>query len=103
MSPGPGAARRSAGAMVCGADRAARPRRTFERAWLVPSGTILGGVVLKEQLSADIVYAMRTKDADRLRALRLLRASIQNLEVARTDPKNPQHVQLVTEEDLLAV
>jgi uncharacterized protein YqeY len=46
---------------------------------------------------------MRTKDADRLRALRLLRASIQNLEVARTDAKHPQHGQAVTEEDLLGV
>jgi uncharacterized protein YqeY len=58
---------------------------------------------LKEQLSTDITYAMRTKDADRLRALRLLRASIQNLEVARTDAKHPQHGQPVTEEDLLGV
>jgi uncharacterized protein YqeY len=58
---------------------------------------------LKEQLSSDITYAMRTKDADRLRALRLLRASIQNLEVARTDAKHPQHGQPVTEEDLLGV
>jgi uncharacterized protein YqeY len=46
---------------------------------------------------------MRTKDADRLRALRLLRASIQNLEVARTDAKHPQHGQPVTEEDLFGV
>ncbi len=58
---------------------------------------------LKEQLTADMAYAMRTRDADRLRALRLLRASIQNLEVARTDPKHPQHGQPVTEEDLLGV
>jgi uncharacterized protein YqeY len=46
---------------------------------------------------------MRTKDADRLRALRLLRASIQNLEVARTDAKHPQHRQPLTEEDLFGL
>ena len=43
---------------------------------------------------------MRTKDQDRLRALRLLRAAIQNLEIARTDPKNAQHGTAITEEDL---
>jgi uncharacterized protein YqeY len=60
-------------------------------------------VGLKEQLSTDITYAMRTKDADRLSALRMLRAAIQNLEVARTDAKHPQHGQPVGEEDLLGV
>lgn len=60
-------------------------------------------MALKEQLSSDIAYAMRTKDADRLSALRMLRAAIQNFEVARTDAKHPQHGQPVTEEDLLGV
>jgi hypothetical protein len=58
---------------------------------------------LREQLSTDIAYAMRTRDADRLRALRLLRAAIQNLDVARTDPKNPQHGTAVSEEDLFSL
>ena len=46
---------------------------------------------------------MRARDEDRTRTLRLLRAAIQNLEVARTDPKHQQHGQPLTEGDLLAV
>jgi uncharacterized protein YqeY len=60
-------------------------------------------VGLKEQVQADLTDSMRARDEDRTRTLRLLRASIQNLEVARTDPKNAQHGQPVTEGDLLAV
>jgi uncharacterized protein YqeY len=44
---------------------------------------------------------MRAREGDRVRTLRLLRAAIQNLEVARTDPKHQQHGQPVTEGDLL--
>lgn len=60
-------------------------------------------VALKEQVQTDLTAAMRAKDADRVRTLRLLRAAIQNLEVARTDPKNSQHGQPVTEGDLITV
>jgi uncharacterized protein len=60
-------------------------------------------VGLREQVQSDLAVAMRARDADRTRALRLLRAAIQNLEVARTDPKNSQHGQPVSEGDLLAV
>jgi uncharacterized protein YqeY len=58
---------------------------------------------LREQLSTDITYAMRTKDAEKLSPLRMLRAAIQNFEVARTDAKHPQHGQPIAEEDLLGV
>jgi uncharacterized protein YqeY len=58
---------------------------------------------LKEQVSTDLTGAMRARDEDRTRTLRLLRAAIQNLEVARTDPKSPQHGQPVTEDDLVAL
>lgn len=60
-------------------------------------------MALREQLSSDIAYAMRTKDQARLAPLRMLRAAIQNFEVARTDAKHPQHGQPVTDEDLLGV
>src|SRR5690349_20301544 len=58
---------------------------------------------LKEQVQSDLAASMRARDEDRTRTLRLLRAAIQNLEVARTDPKNGQHGQPVTEQDLLAL
>ncbi len=58
---------------------------------------------LKEQLDADLKDAMRARDEDRLRAIRLVKAAISNLEFARTDPKNPQHGQPLTEGDLLRV
>ncbi len=58
---------------------------------------------LKEQLDLDLREAMRARDEDRLRAIRLLKAAISNLEIARTDPKNPQHGQPVTEGDLVRV
>lgn len=58
---------------------------------------------LKEQLDGDLKDAMRARDEDRLRAIRMVKAAISNLEIARTDPKNPQHGQPVTEGDLLRV
>ena len=58
---------------------------------------------LKEPLDADLKDAMRSRSEDRLRAIRLVKAAISNLEIARTDPKNPQHGQPVTEGDLLRV
>ncbi len=56
---------------------------------------------LKEQLNEDLKDAMRSKDEIRVSAIRMLKAAISNLEIARTDPKNPQHGQAVTEGDLL--
>ncbi len=58
---------------------------------------------LKEQLDSDLKDAMRARDEDRVRAIRMLKAAIANLEIARTDSKNPQHGQPVTEGDLLRV
>ncbi|MGB8646127.1 MAG: GatB/YqeY domain-containing protein [Anaerolineae bacterium] len=58
---------------------------------------------LKELLSEDLKDAMRSKDEDRLRAIRMLKAAISNLEMARTDPKNLQYGQPVTEADLARV
>lgn len=58
---------------------------------------------LREQVQADLAASMRARDEDRTRTIRLLRAAIQNLDVARTDPKNPQHGKQVVEGDLLAV
>jgi uncharacterized protein YqeY len=58
---------------------------------------------LREQVQSDLATSMRARDEDRTRTLRLLRAAIQNLEVARTDPKHGQHGQPVTEQDLLAL
>ncbi len=58
---------------------------------------------LKEQLTEDLKDAMRSKDEDRMRAIRMLKAAISNLEIARTDPKNQQHGQPVTEADLTRV
>ena len=56
---------------------------------------------LKEQLEHDLHDAMRARADDRLRAIRMVKAAISNLEFARTDPKHPQHGQPVTEGDLL--
>lgn len=58
---------------------------------------------LKDQVAADLTTSMRARDSVRTGTLRMLRAAIQNYEVARTDPKNPQHGQPVTEGDLLAI
>ncbi len=58
---------------------------------------------LKEQLNEDLKDAMRAKDQDRMTAIRMLKAAISNFEIARTDPKNPQHGQPVTETDLTRV
>jgi uncharacterized protein YqeY len=58
---------------------------------------------LEEQLTSDLKDAMRARDEDRVRAIRLVKAAISYLEIARTDPKNPQHGQPVTEGDLLRV
>jgi uncharacterized protein YqeY len=60
-------------------------------------------VGLKEQLDADLKDALRARQERRLSAIRLLRAAITNLEISRTDRKNPQYGQPVTEADLQGV
>jgi uncharacterized protein YqeY len=56
---------------------------------------------VKQQLETDLREAAREKDAERLSAIRMLRAAIQTLEIARTDPKDPKHGQPVTEQDYI--
>lgn len=58
---------------------------------------------LKEQLDIDLKEAMRAKDEARLIAIRMLKAAVSNLEFTRTDPRNPQHNQPVTDGDLARV
>jgi uncharacterized protein YqeY len=58
---------------------------------------------LKELLDQDLREAMRAHDTNRMQAIRLLKAAITNLEIARTDPKNPDYHKPVTEGDLLRV
>jgi hypothetical protein len=58
---------------------------------------------IKEQLAADMKDAMRARDERRLSAIRMLRAAIGNLEIARNDRKNPQFGQPVNEVDLVGV
>jgi uncharacterized protein YqeY len=58
---------------------------------------------LKEQLDIDLKEAMRSKDEARLIAIRMLKAAVSNLEFTRTDPRNPQHNQPVTDGDLARV
>ncbi|MER3405980.1 MAG: glutamyl-tRNA amidotransferase [Chloroflexota bacterium] len=58
---------------------------------------------LKEQLVEDLKEAMRQRDERRVSAIRMLRAAITNYEIARTDPKHPQHGQPITEGDLVGV
>ncbi|HEY3109171.1 MAG TPA: GatB/YqeY domain-containing protein [Chloroflexota bacterium] len=58
---------------------------------------------LKEQVQTDLAASMRARDEDRTRTLRLLRAAIQNLEVARTDPNHDDYGRPVSEDDLAAL
>ncbi len=58
---------------------------------------------LKEQLDQDLKTAMRAKDQNRMGAIRMLKAAIANLEIARTDPKNKEYQKPVTEADLIGV
>ncbi|MGH2368410.1 MAG: GatB/YqeY domain-containing protein, partial [Chloroflexota bacterium] len=60
-------------------------------------------MALKEQLADDLKDAMRARDQRRVSAIRMLRAAITNLEISRTDRKNSQFGQPVTDQDLLGV
>lgn len=57
---------------------------------------------LREQLADDMKDAMRARDERRLSAIRMLRAAIGNLEIARNDRKNAQFGQPVSETDLVS-
>jgi uncharacterized protein len=58
---------------------------------------------LKERLTEDMKTAMKEKNAERLDAIRLLRAAFQRFEVDRTDKKNPNYGKEITELDYVGV
>jgi len=58
---------------------------------------------LEQQLRKDIQEAQRARDQVKLDTLRMALGAIHNLEVARTDRKNPEHGQLLTAVDCLRV
>jgi len=56
---------------------------------------------LEQQLRKDIQDAQRARDQLKLDTLRMALGAIHNLEVARTDRKNPEYGQPLTEADCL--
>src|SRR5437667_8763838 len=56
---------------------------------------------IEQQLRKDIVDAQKARDQSRLDTLRMALGAIHNLEVARTDRKNPEFGQPLTEADCL--
>src|SRR5438270_805030 len=56
---------------------------------------------IEQQLRKDIQDAQRKRDQVRLDTLRMALGAIHNLEVARTDRKNPEYGQPLTESDCL--
>lgn len=58
---------------------------------------------IEQQLRKDIVDAQKARDQSRLDTLRMALGAIHNLEVARTDRKNPEYGQPLTEADTLKV
>jgi len=58
---------------------------------------------IEQQLRKDIQDAQRARDQVKLDTLRMALGAIHNLEVARTDRKNPEHGQPLTEADCLRV
>src|SRR5581483_7520236 len=57
---------------------------------------------LKDQLMEDLREASKERDAERVSAIRMLRAAIQTIEIARTDPKDRRHGEPIEESDLVA-
>jgi uncharacterized protein YqeY len=58
---------------------------------------------IEQHLRKDIQDAQRARDQLKLDTLRMALSSIHNLEVARTDRKNPEYGQPLTEADCLRV
>jgi len=56
---------------------------------------------IEQKLRKDIQDAQRARDQLRLDTLRMALGAIHNLEVARTDRKNPEYGQALTEADCL--
>jgi uncharacterized protein YqeY len=55
------------------------------------------------RLGEEMKDAMRARDERRLSAIRMLRSAIRNLEISRSDRKDPKYGQPVTEADIVAV
>ncbi len=58
---------------------------------------------IEQQLRKDITDAQKARDQSRLDTLRMALGAIHNLEVARTDRKNPEYGQPLTEADTMKV
>lgn len=58
---------------------------------------------IEQQLRKDVQDAQRARDQVKLDTLRMALGAIHNLEVARTDRKNPEYGQPLTEGDCLKV
>ena len=58
---------------------------------------------IEQQLRKDIQDAQRARDQVKLDTLRMALGAIHNLEVARTDRKNPEYGQPLTEADCVRV
>lgn len=58
---------------------------------------------IEQQLRKDITVAQKARDQSRLDTLRMALGAIHYLEVARTDRKNPEYGQPLTEADTLKV
>jgi uncharacterized protein YqeY len=58
---------------------------------------------LREQVADDLITAMKARDAARVSTLRMLSTAIKNLDVARTDTKNPDYGKAVSDDDLVGV
>jgi uncharacterized protein YqeY len=58
---------------------------------------------IEQQLRKDIQNAQKARDQVKLDTLRMALGAIHNLEVARTDRKNPEYGQPVTESDCFRV
>jgi uncharacterized protein YqeY len=58
---------------------------------------------IEQQLRKDMVEAQKARDQVRLDTLRMALGAIHNLEVARTDRKNPEYGMPMTEADAMRV
>jgi uncharacterized protein YqeY len=58
---------------------------------------------IEQQIRKDIQEAQKGRDQTRLDTLRMVLGAVHNLEVARTDRKNAEHGQPLTEADVLRV
>ena len=62
---------------------------------------MMSDLTIAQRLAEDVKSAMRARDERRVAAIRMLRALIGNLAIARTDRKDPKHGEPVTEADVV--